>query len=467
MNHDIKLPKKFTERMKEQLGEAAFGEFEKAFDNPIPVSLRLNPAKPTNKFDNEQPVPWCDLGKYLPKRPLFAKDPLIFAGAYYVQEASSMFLWHALKQHAPLTQDLRALDLCAAPGGKSTLISTMLTEGSLLVTNELMPNRLPALTENIVRWGRANTFVSHNDSASFKPLKEFFDVIAVDAPCSGEGMFRKDYKAVDMWSTGLVHSCSNTQKEILDDIMGCVKPGGLLLYSTCTFAEAENEESMRHIAATGDFEPLKIEVPEAWGITELETESHEGTCYGYRFIFHKTKGEGLFLSAFRKKGEPARNTKIKVPKKKAQQTNMLSKKEAEQVGKWLKNPEEFDFAVKGTEHIFAIPKHATKDFKNLNTILKLTNPGVYMGKINAKSGKLIPTHDLAVNTIISDKVPSFELDYEQAISYLRKQDFPLDTGSVKDWTIVKYEGVALGFIKVLPNRINNYYPMDLRLRKEF
>lgn len=466
MGNTVKLPTKFEERLRSQLGDEGFESFQKAFDNFPPVSLRLNPAKPTAKFDNEEPVPWCGLGKYLPKRPLFAKDPHIFAGAYYVQEASSMFLWEVLQQHAPLNEDINVLDLCAAPGGKSTLISSMLSKDSLLVTNELMPKRLLALTENIVRWGNPNVFISHNDAERFTPLKEFFDVIVVDAPCSGEGMFRKDIKAVNMWTTGLVHSCSNIQKEILDDITQCLKPGGVLIYSTCTFAPQENEETLQYLGETGDFESLPIKTDDSWGITELSTKVDDEDFYGYRFIFHKTKGEGLFMSCMRKKGEPSAKVKIKVPKKKIQQTAFLAKKDTVDIHKWLKSPEDYDFALSG-ESVYAFPKSLSKMYKTVNAVANLTNPGVCLGKLNKKNMKLIPAHDLAVSNIVSDKVPSFELSYEQAIMYLRKQDMDLDVNGVKDWAIVKYEGIALGFIKILPNRINNYYPMEWRLRKEF
>ncbi|GAA4832065.1 methyltransferase RsmF C-terminal domain-like protein [Algivirga pacifica] len=466
MPKSVQLPDKFVERLQGQIGTDAFQSFEESFSNYLPVSLRVNPFKPTDQFEGEEDVPWCDAGKYLPKRPLFAKDPLIFAGAYYVQEASSMFLWHALKTHAPLEEDIKVLDLCAAPGGKSTLINSMITPESLLVSNELMPKRLSILVENTVRWGSPNVVVSHNEASDFTPLKSFFDVIAIDAPCSGEGMFRKDPKAIDMWSPGLVNSCANIQHGILEDIMPALKPQGLLVYSTCTFAPQENEERLIQLAESGEVEPLRLPLKEEWGITEIPVETSAGTFYGYRFIFHKTKGEGLFMSCFRKKGDEGRPPKIKIPKKKLSQVSKVNQKEAAALHKWLQQPDEFTF-IEYEGYIHALLQEHFSDFKTLNAFLRIANPGTKLGKLNPKNGKLIPEHDLAVSSRIAESIPSIELSYEDAVNYLRKQEPQIDTQGYKDWVKVTYKGIALGWIKVLPNRINNYYPMDLRLRKEF
>lgn len=458
------LPEKFQERLKQQLGEEGFAQFLAAFQGRPSTSLRLNPLKPTDKFAQETPVPWCPGGYYLHKRPEFVRDPLIFAGAYYVQEASSMFLSAALRQHAPLQEDLRVLDLCAAPGGKSTLIQSLLTPGSLLVSNELMPKRLEVLKENIVRWGAPNVFVSHNEAADFAPLQEYFDVMAIDAPCSGEGMFRKDEKAVDMWSTGLVASCASLQREILSDISGSLKPGGLLVYSTCTFAPQENEDNIRFLAESGEFEPLRLQLGEDWGVTELEVEAEGRPWWGYRFIFHKTRGEGLFLTCFRKKGE-REDAQPLHPNKKQQKVNAVGKKELPAVQQWVSEPEDYAYIWRD-EHATAIPNHALHDYKLMQGVLKLHKAGVEMGKLNKKDGQLIPTHELSASSILSGDVPSFELDYEQAVDYLRRQELSLDTGSFRGLALVRFAGIALGWIKVLPNRINNLYPMDLRIRKE-
>ncbi|PWJ44664.1 methyltransferase RsmF C-terminal domain-like protein [Sediminitomix flava] len=461
---DIKLPKKFEERLRGQLGDADFDKFQDAFSNLPAVSLRVNPLKPTDQFEEEKDVPWCPGGKYLPKRPLFAKDPLIFAGGYYVQEASSMFLSEALRQHAPLDEDIRVLDLCAAPGGKSTLIASLLSENSMLVSNELMPKRLPALQENITRWGNSNSFITHNEASHFLPLKDFFDVIVVDAPCSGEGMFRKDPKAVEMWSPGLINTCSNIQEDILGDIIQCLKPGGILVYSTCTFAPQENEEKLQWLAESGAVEPLRMELQEDWNVTELKVDTVDNDYFGYRFIFHKTRGEGLFLSVFRKHGNRQAAQKPKLSKKRLKNLKAENRKYIGKYADWVKDHEKYEYVIED-DAVWAVPVEVFDSYRMLQTAVNVKNKGIELGRMI--KDKLQPAHHLAMSKIFSDKIPVFDLNYEDAILYLRKQELKIDTNGKKGWALVRYGQHILGWIKILPNRINNYYPSEMRLRKEF
>ncbi|MGB0524367.1 MAG: methyltransferase RsmF C-terminal domain-like protein [Flammeovirgaceae bacterium] len=455
------LPSAFVARMQEQLREE-YEQFIEALQADRVISLRINPTKTTSQFDEQEFVPWCKEGRYLPERPTFVKDPLIFAGAYYVQEASSMFVSKVMRQVLDLERPLKVLDLCAAPGGKSTLISSLLTEDSLLISNELVSKRVVPLVENLERWGNANTIVTSNSAEDFSPLKHFFDVAVVDAPCSGEGMFRKDPKAIQLWSEHLVNMCAVRQQQILEDIAPAIKPGGYLIYSTCTFAPQENEAHMRWLLASGEFEPVDIDIEASWGITTTQV-AHEGKqATGYRFYFHKSKGEGFFLTCFRKKGEDWGRTKIK--SKKRVKVEFLPKKYRSIIEKWLEEPEKFDFLI-DDDQVYALPKSMVTDFKFLINFLKLKKYGVQLGKFNGK--KLIPSHTLAMSQLLPKGFPKLELTYGEAILYLRKQELKTATQQLSGWALAQYQGHTLGWLKVLPNRINNFYPMELRLRKEF
>jgi 16S rRNA C967 or C1407 C5-methylase (RsmB/RsmF family) len=252
----MELPKSFVERMQGQLGQA-YTRFEQALQEPAPVSIRLNRRKlPITPLLN--PVPWTDSGHYLPERPLFTLDPRLHAGAYYVQEASSMFLEQALRQTVELSQPLQVLDLCGAPGGKSTHIASLLTEDSLLVANEVIRSRASILAENVTKWGSGNVLVTSNDPRDFGRLPAFFDVMVVDAPCSGEGMFRKDVQAIQEWSEENVKLCAQRQQRILLDVWEALKPGGTFIYSTCTWNEAENECNMAWLAEQENAQSLSL-----------------------------------------------------------------------------------------------------------------------------------------------------------------------------------------------------------------
>jgi 16S rRNA C967 or C1407 C5-methylase (RsmB/RsmF family) len=206
------LPEAFKQEIRRLFGETVSESFFMAIANDPTTSIRLNPFKPSSAFKEETPVEWCNNAKYLQERPSFIIDPLFHAGAYYVQESSSMFLHHALKQLlAQFTKPIKVLDLCAAPGGKSTLINSLLKKEDLLVSNEIIRSRVDVLDENLMRWGQSNVFISNNDPKDFSALKNYFDVIVVDAPCSGEGLFRKDKKAVDEWSESNVTLCAGRQ----------------------------------------------------------------------------------------------------------------------------------------------------------------------------------------------------------------------------------------------------------------
>ena len=291
----MNLPENFVSQMQHILG-AEYSAFVDNLQKEAPTTIRLNSKKnlPDSSIFPEKlaPVLWNDDGFYLPQRPSFTLDPSFHAGAYYVQEASSMFVAEAIKQTVDLTKPLKIMDLCAAPGGKSTLLASLLNNKSLLVANEVIKSRIGALKENLEKWGYPNYLVSNHDPEEMIDLEGFFDVVLTDAPCSGEGLFRKDPKASKEWSENSVQLCSARQKRILQAATMLVAPNGYLCYSTCTYNEKENEQNARWLIQTTDFEEVKLNIPAEWGIVEKE--------FGYQFFPHKVQGEGFYLAIFRK-----------------------------------------------------------------------------------------------------------------------------------------------------------------------
>ena len=301
------LPEDFIRETRAVMGEKRFNCFMEAFNEDAPVSIRLNPRKVEGGNHNSQfsilnsqfdKVPWCPEGYYLSGRPQFTFDPLFHAGCYYVQEASSMFITHVIKSWSE--ECGAVLDLCAAPGGKSTAMRTVLPEGSILVSNEPIANRAQILLENITKWGWPNCIVTNNYPRDFRKAKTKFDIILCDVPCSGEGMFRKDPATIGEWSLQNVEKCWRLQREIVADAWECLNPGGLLIYSTCTFNIKENEENVRWILENYDAEPIAIPTEPEWNITGSLLEGFDIPVY--RFIPGITRGEGLFMCVLRKRG---------------------------------------------------------------------------------------------------------------------------------------------------------------------
>lgn len=302
--------------------------FLDSYQQKIPVSLRLNLFKEIKDFDYAEVVPWHPEGRYLSERPIFTLDPLFHAGTYYVQEASSMFLYQALTQSVDLSKPLKTLDLCASPGGKSTLIASAINENSLLVANEVIRSRVSSLKQNLEKWGNSNVIITNHDAEDFQPLNSFFDVVLVDAPCSGEGLFRKDENARNEWSQEHVLHCSSRQKRILRSAKNLVCGNGILIYSTCTFNSAENDENIKWLLETGEFELTEIELNNEWNIVKTE--------FGYQFFPHKVKGEGFYLSILRKKGNfGERQVKIKPLK----ELTPLTKHEISEIRNWINDPD--------------------------------------------------------------------------------------------------------------------------------
>jgi 16S rRNA C967 or C1407 C5-methylase (RsmB/RsmF family)/NOL1/NOP2/fmu family ribosome biogenesis protein len=426
------------------------------------TSVRINPFKLSNvrrqtseglMFDvsrlmSHEKIPWTDNGYYLASRPSFTFDPLFHAGCYYVQEASSMFLEQALKQTADLSQSLKVLDLCAAPGGKSTHLLSLISKESLLVSNEVIRSRANILTDNIVKWGCSNVIVTNNDPRDFLRLENYFDVIIVDAPCSGSGLFRRDAEAIEEWSDHNVALCSQRQQRILADVLPALKNRGVLIYSTCSYSKQEDEEIYEWLMSELKVENLKLKVEKNWNIVQSDG--------GYRFWPDKVKGEGFFIACFRK--NEADDGDAHLPKVKLEK---FSSKEMEILNKNV-NTDGLSFLRHG-EIIYAVPEKLLAEINFLSSKLRIVNCGTKVGEII--KDKLIPDHALALSNIVSDKISRLELDNEQAIQYLKKKELNLETDK-KSWNLVTYQGHPLGWVNILPNRINNYYPKELRILKD-
>ena len=313
---DMQLPEDFVQETRQLMGEERFSRFMAAFDEDAPVSIRLNPLKVSHAVG--EGVPWCPEGIYLSGRPQFTFDPLLHAGCYYVQEAASMFithvLRHTLRSHFSLfTSHFSLLDLCAAPGGKSTALRSVLPEDCVLVSNEPIPTRAQILLENITKWGARNCIVTNNYPRDFKKAKARFDLILCDVPCSGEGMFRKDPATISEWSLQNVEKCWRLQREIVADAWECLNPGGILIYSTCTYNIKENEENVRWIMETYDAEPIAIPTEPSWHITGSLLPGFKAPVY--RFIPGITRSEGLFMCVLRKKGVLSGSARKNIPLK--------------------------------------------------------------------------------------------------------------------------------------------------------
>ena len=415
------------------------------------TSIRLNSSKPSNSFADADVIPWCSTGRYLNERPAFTADPLFHAGCYYVQEASSMFLEQVLKHSTDLSSTQKVLDLCAAPGGKSTHISSLITEDSLLLSNEIIKTRVPVLADNLTKWGVTNTFVSNNDPRDFKRLGAYFDTIVVDAPCSGSGMFRKDPAAINEWSEGAVLLCSQRQQRILADIYPALKQNGILIYSTCSYSKQENEEISDWLCDTFGLSSVQIALEETWGIEETLSDKHK--AYGYRFYPHKVKGEGFFIACFRK---TEAETEAQIRRAKEVKANQ---KTEGVINKWLNTPAQLSI-LNLHDELFAINKKHEADLQYLQSSLYLKKSGVRIGKVMGKD--LVPNHELALSLILNEDIPKIDLTREQAITYLKRDELKLDTPQ-RGWMLIAYQGRTLGWAKVLDNRINNYFPKELRI----
>lgn len=447
------LPEEFSTYTGKLFGEKLWTTFLRGMQEQPPVSVRLNPFKYDAATmplpsDEDGMVEWCPEGRYLQARPQFTLDPLLHAGAYYVQEAASMYVTDVVRRFADLSAPLRVLDLCAAPGGKSTAVRGVLPEGSLLMSNEPMRLRANILMENIQKFGHPDVIVTNNYAIDYQRSGLKFDVVIADVPCSGEGMFRKDEGAVREWSTANVMKCAALQREIITDIMPCLRDGGLLIYSTCTFNAHEDEENVDFIVDTWDMERLDMR----------------------HFIPGETRTEGLFMAALRKPGSgnpvmSASTGKKKDKKaKKGKQGKAPAVQGAKTVSAWLSAGENFDVAMLGGR-VVGVGKTWRDVFDTSLDKLRVIHAGVELGEQKGKD--IVPSESLALSlSLAPDAFPVADVDMETALSYLRREPISLSGSMPHGYVLVSYKGLPLGFVKNLGNRTNNLFPQEWRIRNK-
>lgn len=448
----MNLPESFLETMRATLGDAEAERLVTALAEDAPVSVRLNPLRNVVPAGAAQPVPWSSAGYYLAGRPAFTFDPLLHAGAYYVQEAASMFVEQALRAMDGVPR--RVLDLCAAPGGKSTLWRSLLPDDSLLVVNEPLRPRAAVLAENMQKWGHPAVCVTAAYPADFAPLTDFFDVVAADVPCSGEGMFRKDPGAVGEWQAESPALCAARQRSIVADVWPALRTGGYLVYSTCTFNRLEDEDNVRWIIRELGAEPVPLAVDSAWGIAGDTTG---GDLPVYHFFPHRTRGEGFFLALLRKTADtpaPSRR-RIRTPHRAGQPVPKACRD-------WLTGDYRF---VARPDGFAALPAALADDMERVAGAVPTLVNGVSVGEM--RGPKLQPAHALALSAARrADAFPVAELSYAEAVAYLRREAVVPPVAG-RGYTVVAYQGRALGFVNHLGTRANNLYPPEWRIRSTY
>lgn len=419
----------------------------KALLEAPPISIRVHPTK---RFEHRlEAVPWCSTGFYLDERPSFTFDPLLHAGAYYVQEASSMLLEQVFNAAGLKDKELLALDLCAAPGGKSTHLLSLLGTGSLLVSNEIDRRRCSVLKENLWKWGMPNSVITNSPPEHLEALPACFDLIVVDAPCSGQGMFRKDPFAVAQWTPALAEHCAMTQRNILPLAWDALRPGGVLIYSTCTWEPQENEDQLAALVAAGAIaiDPL----PNApWG---LVCSAWNGAI-GLRCYPHRMRGEGFFIGALRKPGDATA--------RKAARPEPGSSSAAMEVAQWLSPRSDRSFRMQ-QDTLYTVDAQWSAVMDTLEQGFKVVAPGAPVAELRA--GTWRPHPALALSTdLLRDAFPSLELDEEQAVQYLRGQALP--ARDAHDHALATHRGLGLGWLKGAGRRWNNLWPEAWRIRSQ-
>lgn len=433
-------------------GTPAFDMLEEALRTPPTVAVRYNSARGLAPAPGADIVPWCPQGCYLQERPAFTFMPRLHQGAFYVQDASSMFLWHVLTHITRPDTPLRYLDACAAPGGKTTAALDILPQGSLVVANEYVPARASILEENLTKWGRP-AVVTRGDTAAFSTRTGAFDIIAADVPCSGEGMMRKDEEAVGQWSASLVDQCVARQRQIVDTLWPALAPGGHFIYSTCTFNRLENEEMIRYITDRYGAQPVDIPCDPAWGIAPgIDTDA---PCY--RFIPGATRGEGLFMAVLRKPDDADDNEVRHATRPRRDKDNRRPKTSAsmpDEVRRWV-DARTFDVSPQGV--VSGVMPTAFPDF--------YLQPTLEIGTIKGRD--IIPSQALALSTALNkDAFRCVDMPLSQAIAYLRCEAPELPEGTPTGIVLLTYRGLPLGFAKNIGRRANNLYPRRWRILSE-
>lgn len=428
------FPAPFIENLNDLLGKDRADSLLKTLDSEPPVSIRINPSKLLSNI-SEYDLPIDDSNKtmsqygyFLSNRPSFTLNPLLHQGAFYVQEASSMALEKVLSLNLPIGECL--LDLCAAPGGKSTHLLSMIKNNpsSFLVSNEVISSRATILSQNIAKWGESKVVVTNNDPSDFSSLVNFFDTILVDAPCSGEGMFRKDIASREQWSPENQKLCASRQRRIVSDVMPALSPGGIFIYSTCTFNTMEDEDNV------------------SW----MESQFDLDLKYMHKFFPSEPLcGEGFFIAIFQKRGESGKKTlpRFSVPERYSKKVDFVKP--------------EFDLFLKG-DLLKAYPREVALPMQYIESKLKVIRSATAVATIKGKD--FVPEAEFALSMAInSNYYHSVEVDKATALSFLSKGNILLKDEPL-GYILLKYKGLPLGFVKNLGNRSNNLWYTSWRIK---
>lgn len=418
------------------------------------TSVRVNASRAISRPDGATPVDWCDTGFYLDRRPAFTFDPALHQGLYYVQDASSMAVRDVIASLTAGHGPLRLLDACAAPGGKTTAAIDALPAGSLVVANEFDRKRAPILAENIAKWGSPAVIVSRGDTARLGRLRDTFDIVIADVPCSGEGMMRKDPDAVSQWSPRLVADCAALQRDIVENLWPALRPGGIMLYSTCTFNRTENEENIDWICRTLGARTMPLPLADYPAISRgIDTPRD---CY--RFIPGRTRGEGLFMCALVKDGEPVAERPGRA--KKARTKGGDRKTQTPGIPASWTNGEYETYADGDT--LSLLPAALADDMRLIASALDCLSVGVEAATVKGRD--LIPSQALALSSALApDAFPRADVDYSTALAYLRREAVTLPDAAPRGIVLLTYAGRPLGFVKNLGTRANNLYPSPWRI----
>lgn len=444
------IPTSFSQRIKQQLPTEAVALLNSIEANNAPVSVRFNPlkVKPLH-LPLEEQIPWVENAYFLKERPVFTLDPHFHAGAYYVQEASSMIIETVFNQLPQKPKLL--LDLCAAPGGKATLLAAAMSQEAVLIANEVLPNRAAVLYENITKWGNSRVVVTNNKVSDFVKLGLQFDFVLCDAPCSGEGLFRRDPDAMREWSANSPAKCAARQQQILDDTIKLVKPGGYLLYSTCTYAREENEAQIESLLEKG-FQCVPIQLNPSWGFIDAAdlgfTAIHKTM---YRAMPHRLKGEGFFFGLLQKVEQEPALTNIK---------KVLFKEIEPNIPFYIlgENFKEKVFSIKN--NIYYWPKILQTYMPALQK-LNWLKAGIKLG--NWHGSVFIPHQEAANCTELITEQPIKALNLQEARWYLSRLHFNNQATGL-GWEMMAYEGNQLGWMQYLTENSYNAYPNAWRIR---
>ena len=529
-NRHQPLPDEFIRRIKKQF-PVEYPAFLNALDDVPATSIRINPSKwnPSCPFPSPpaMPVPWSVNGWFLTERPSFTLDPLFHAGCYYVQESASMFLELVLKKLFPADQNVIQkydtssvgkplpvedpapgviLDACAAPGGKTTLLASLFPD-SLVVANEPVRPRIPSLLENSIKWGTGNIVITQNDTSRMADCTDFFDLILADAPCSGEGLFRKDPGARKEWSSDKANHCSLRQRSILGNLWHALRPGGLLIYTTCTFNPDENELNVAWLQQQTGGETVEVDLNVSGPMDRISG----GTASGYAFYPHKTTGEGFFLSIIRKPASAPRNAEdsnqqaanqmganqmganpldanqrradrpgARSTHRTGNQANFRPGNQSaprgasghsrigiprpeiiQLVDPWFSG-EDFSWFTIG-ERLFRIRTPHLELLRQLSSTLTIRYAGTEAGKIIRDDARPSPAAALNIQ-LNREMFPHLDCSREEAIKFLRSEPPSLPGGCPAGWILVTYSGIPLGWVRNIGSRLNNYHPKEWRIR---